>query len=326
MTKIGSSKLKRAVTWSFTALATAIVVLLTVTVGWRPVLGAKSRALTDRHFERTPQRLEHGKYLVEGVLGCLDCHSQLNGEPQPGEAPVFTRRGGGRVMINEGGFVVAASNITPDPETGAGNWTDDQLARAIREGIGHDGRALFPIMPYQDFRNMSDEDLAAVVVYIRSLEPVHSVMPKGQIPFPVSRLIQSAPEPVLAPVTEASGDRIARGHYLAGIGGCIDCHTPEDKMHRPIHDMELAGGKQIEGFPAHSANLTPDPSGISYYDQDLFVRVMRTGHVGARALNPPMPWWIFRNMSDQDLKSLFAYLRTVKPVHNRVDNSQLASR
>jgi mono/diheme cytochrome c family protein len=326
MTKARISRLRRIVTWSFAAFTTGIAVLLTVTVGWRPVLGARSRALTDRHFERTPERLAHGKYLVDSVLGCLDCHSQVEGEGQAGVAPVFTHRGGGRVMVNQGGFVLAAPNISQDAETGAGNWTDDQMGRAIREGIGHDGRTLFPIMPYTNFRDLSDEDLAAVVVYIRSLEPVQNFLPKPQIPFPLSRLIQSAPEPVLRQVVSTDSGRIARGRYLTRIGSCVDCHTPDDKMHRPIKGMELAGGKQIEGFPARSANLTPDASGISYYDEDLFVRVLRTGHVGARALNPPMPWWVFRNMSDEDLKSIFAYLRTVKPIHNRVDNSELASR
>lgn len=326
MTKARISKIRNTLTWSFTALATVILMLLTLTVGWRPVLGAKSRALTDRHFERTPERLARGGYLVNGVLGCLDCHSQRNGEPQPGVAPELNLKGSGRVMINQGSFVLAASNITPDAETGAGNWSDDQLARAIREGIAHDGRTLFPMMPYQDYRNLSDEDLAAAVVYIRSLDPVRNVLPKPQIPFPLSRLIQSAPEPVLIPVAAGESDNIARGRYLSRVGGCIDCHTPEDKMHRPLKDMEFGGGKQIDGMAARSANITPDPTGISYYDEDMFLRVLRTGHVGARALNAPMPWWIYRNMTNEDLKSIFAYLRTVKPVHNRVDNSEIAQR
>ena len=321
-----SARLKRIAGWSFTAVTTALAVLITVTVGWRPVLGARSRALTSRHFEPTPERLAHGKYLVEGVLGCLDCHSQLEGNLQPGVAPVFTHKGGGRIVIDQGGFVLAAPNITPDTETGAGTWTDDQFARAIREGIGHDGRTLFPMMPYQNFRTLSDEDLAAVVIYIRSLDPVHNILPKPRIPFPLSRLIQSAPEPVLTPVAAGSSGVAERGRYLTRIGSCVDCHTPEDKMHRPIAGMEFAGGKQIENFPARSANITPDPSGISYYDEEMFVRVLRTGHVGARVLNPPMPWWVFRNMSDDDLKAIYAYLRTVKPVHNRVDNSELARR
>jgi mono/diheme cytochrome c family protein len=326
MTKARSNRWTKTAGWGVTAMTSALAVLITVTVGWRPVLGARSRALTARSFERTPQRLAHGKYLVNGVLGCFDCHSQVEREPKPGVAPNFVNVGSGRVIANEGGFVLAAPNITPDLETGAGTWTDDQFARAIREGIGHDGRTLFPIMPYGDYRNLSDEDLASVVVYIRSLDPVHHVLPKPRIPFPLSRLIQSAPQPVLQPVSDTGSDRVSRGRYLTRVGGCIDCHTPEDKMHRPIQGMEFSGGKQIEGFPARSANITPDPSGISYYDDDLFVRTLRTGHVGARALNPPMPWWIFRNMNDEDLKSIFAYLRTVKPIRNHVDNSELASR
>lgn len=303
----------------------AVAVLITRTIGWRPVLGAHARRLTDRHFEATPERLHRGKYLVESVLGCVDCHSGLNGVPQAGVAPVYAYLGGGRVMVNEGNFVLAAPNITPDIETGAGNWTDDQIARAIREGIGHDGRTLFPIMPYGDYRSLSDEDLASVIVYIRSLQPIRNALPKSQIPFPLSRLIQSAPEPVLAPVSDSGADRIARGRYLTQIGGCLDCHTPEDRMHRPLKGMEFAGGKEVESFPTLSANITPDPSGISYYDEDLFIRVMRTGRVGARVLNPPMPWWVFRGMTDEDLKAIFAYLRTVKPIRNHI-NSDIASR
>lgn len=326
MTKARLSKVRKIIILTFTAVATVVAVLLTVTGGWRPVLGARSRALTDRHFERTQELLARGHYLANSVLGCLDCHSREDGTPQPGVAPVFSHQGGGRVLIDQGGFVLAASNITPDTETGAGSWTDDQFARAIREGIGHDGRALFPMMPYQNYRNLSDEDLAAVVVYIRSLEPVRNILPQPQIPFPLSRLIQSAPQPVLTRVAVNDSDRVSRGRYLTHIGGCIDCHTPVDQMHRPIKNMELAGGNQIDGSPVRSANLTPDPTGISYYDEDLFVRALRTGHVGARALNPPMPWWVYRNMSDDDLKSIFAYLRTVKPIHNRVENSEIASR
>lgn len=321
-----NSRWKKIAGWCFTCLTTVLVVLISVTVGWRPVLGARSRGLTSRHFDRTPQRLEHGKYLVEGVLGCLDCHSEVTGDSHPGVAPTLTHKGGGRVMIHQGDLIVAAPNITPDPETGAGSWTDDQLARAIREGIGHDGRTLFPAMPYSEYRYLTDEDLASVIVYLRSLDPIRNALPKPRIPFPLSRLIQSAPQPVLSPVVRNDTDPVARGQYLSRIGGCAYCHTPEDKMHRPIAGMEFAGGKQIEDFPARSTNITSDPTGISYYDQALFVHVLRTGYVGARALNPPMPWWVFRNMNDDDLKSIFAYLQAVKPVHNRVDNSEIASR
>ena len=106
------------------------------------------------------------------------------------------------------------SNLTPDLETGAGNWTDDQLARAIREGVGHDGRALFPLMPYSRFRSMSDEDLASVIVYLRSLPPVHHELPPTEIIFPVKYLIRNAPQPLEGPVASPDpSDRLAWGKY-----------------------------------------------------------------------------------------------------------------
>lgn len=320
------NKIKKIATWGLGVLVTGAAVLITLTVGWRPVFGARSRPLTDRRFERTPQRLERGKYLVNAVGTCFDCHAQVAKElekMQPGELPVFSKVGSGRVLFQQGKAVLAAPNITPDIETGAGTWTDDQFARAIREGIGHDGRVLFPLMPYQDFRNFTDEDLASVVVYLRSLEPVRNPLPKTQLPFPLSRLINGAPQPVMEPVTADVSNPVSRGRYLAAVGHCINCHTPKDKMGKPIPGMELAGGEQF-GPTVVSANITPDPSGISYYDEELFISALRTGHVGARPLNSPMPWWFFRNMSDDDLKAIFAYLKTVKPVHHRVDNSETA--
>jgi len=256
---------------------------------------------------------------------CFDCHSQAIKDfkdTKPGEAPVLTKMGSGRVMFEEGEMRLVVPNITPDMETGAGTWTDDQFARAIREGIGHDGRTLFPLMPYEDFRRLTDEDLASVIVYIRSLEPVRNSLPKSNIPFPLSRLINAAPQPVKGPVVQETVDPIARGRYLAEIAHCSNCHTPKDKFGKPLPGMEFAGGDTFG--PVVSANITPDASGISYYDEKLFLRVMRTGHVGARPLNVPMPWWFFKNMKDDDLKAIYAYLRTVKPVQHRVDNSEAA--
>ena len=323
MTNSRGKKSKKIAAWSVSALLTCVAVVITVTIGWRPVLGARSRALTGRHFERTPQRFERGEYLVNSVALCFDCHSQAIKDfnaVKAGEAPIFTKMGSGRVMFEEGKARLVAPNITPDAETGAGNWTDDQFARAIREGIGHDGRTLFPLMPYQDFRYMSDEDLASVIVYIRSLEPVRNPLPKTEVPFPLSRLIASAPQPLTAPVMGEFPDPIARGRYLTQIGHCVNCHTPRNKMGQPMPGMQFAGGESF-GPSVVSANITMDPSGISYYDEKLFINVLRTGHVGARGLNAPMPWWFFKNMSDNDLKAIFAYLRTVKPVHHRVDNA-----
>src|SRR3984885_2397263 len=121
---------------------------------------------------RTPERLARGKYLVEGLLQCPLCHSQIDFKKRPTQ-PIAGTKGGGRIFdrtqLFGPGYRVVASNITSDQEYGAGKWKDTDFVRALRQGIGHDGRTLFPLMPYKYFRNLSDEDLAAVVVYERSL-------------------------------------------------------------------------------------------------------------------------------------------------------------
>ena len=140
--------------------------------------------------------LARGKYLVESVTGCVYCHSELDWKARGYPVKAGTE-GSGRSWADEGIPFLTAPNITSDPETGGGKWSDDMYARAIREGIGHDGRALFPLMPYPNYRQMSDEDLASVVVYIRSLPPGDARRtPKSQVPFPLNRLINGVPQPL----------------------------------------------------------------------------------------------------------------------------------
>jgi len=301
-----------------------VAAAVTLTVGWRPIIGPGTRPLTARTFGRTPQRLARGHYLANAVSGCSYCHSEHDWSKP--EQPILPgREGVGELMPFSGlpGRIIAP-NLTPDGQTGAGAWTDDQLARSIREGIGHDGRALFPLMAYPRFRSMSDEDLASVIVYLRSLPPVHHVLPTTEIIFPVKYLIRNVPEPLTTPVSQPShSDRVAWGQYLVTIGGCEDCHTPQDAHGQEIAGMNFAGGAVLEdpGIKAAVANITSDATGISYYDEAMFLKAMRTGSVGARKLSPIMPYAFYGNMTDDDLKAVFAYLRTVKPVKHRVDNS-----
>jgi mono/diheme cytochrome c family protein len=307
-------------------LVLLLAVGITVTVGWRPFVGPKARPLTERRFEPTPQRAARGKYLVENVAGCFACHTKLDPGDPAGSYASASKRGGGASMEADGEPWLVAPNITPDRETGVGEWTDDQLARAIREGVSRDGRALFPLMPYGGFRNMSDEDLASVVVYLRSVEPVRNQLPKTDVPFPLSRLINSAPEPLSAPVPEPDrSNPLKYGEYLVKVSDCAGCHTPRGGMGKAIEGLEYGGGNIFDDGHGHSvatANITPDPTGISYYDEPLFLEAMKTGHVRARPLSPAMPWWAFRGMNDEDLKAMFAYLRTLKPVSHRIDNAE----
>jgi mono/diheme cytochrome c family protein len=317
-------KLGKALLIALFVLVVLLVAAISLTVGWRPFLGPGTRALTDRKFESTPQRRERGRYLANGVSGCLFCHSKHDWSQRT--LPIVAEsEGAGEPLPFEGlpGRIVAP-NLTPDSATGAGTWTDDQLARAIREGVGHDGRALFPIMPYPRLRHLSDEDLASVVVYLRSLPPVHHELPATEIIFPVRYLIRNAPQPVEGPVSSPDpSDRVAWGKYMTTIAGCEDCHTPQDAHGQSIPGMNFAGGFPLKtpAGEAAAANITPDASGISYYDEALFLQTIHTGYVKARALNPMMPFAFYAHMTDDDLKAIFAYLRTVPPVKHRVDNS-----
>lgn len=300
-----------------------VAVVLPFVVGIRPIIGPEARALTERRFEPTPARLERGRYLVTAVSGCFACHSELDWQA-PGFPAKRGSEGSGRVWDREGLPFVTAPNLTSDRETGAGAWTDDMFARAIREGIGHDGRTLFPLMPYSQYRSMSDEDVASIVVYLRTLPAVKRTLPPTDVPFPVNRLIHALPRRLDGPVADPDRqNRVAYGDYLTRLGACRDCHTPVDSRNMPIPALEFSGGFVLAGpyGQVASRNLTPDPSGIPYYDADLFVEVMRTGKVKARKIHDAMPWLAYGHQTDDDLRAMFAYLQTRPQVKHRVDNA-----
>jgi len=276
----------------------------------------------------SPERQARGRYIVEGPAHCFHCHSEAEfkdnlGQPKPGT------KGAGHIVKDESFNGVpfpdglAHPNITPDKDTGAGTWTDAQFERAIRHGIGHDGRELSDFMPYAFFRSMTDEDVASVIVYLRSLPAVRNPLPKRNLPFPVKVDLHPEMEPQLP--ADAS-EQVKHGWYLVRLAGCNDCHTPADEKGNAITAMMFGGGFRFAGpwGDVVSPNITTDPSGIGHYDAAMFIKTIRTGHAsgGVRDLNPLMPFSYFRNMTDDDLKAIFAYLQTVKPVRHHVDNSE----
>ena len=299
-----------------------------------PATSSAVSVLETEPIPRTPERLARGKYLVEGLLQCYGCHSETDFTHRP-ERPMPGKMGGGFVFPNATVELpepnrVVAPNISPDLDYGAGKWKDSDFVRALRQGIGHDGRTLYPLMPYQYFRNLSDEDLASVIVYERSIPPVHIQRPKTVLTEDIKKTFEPLPPLMRVPQPNAS-DRVAYGKYLVNAGHCDGCHTPTDEHLNPIPGMEFAGGALLTGYwgpdpkqmiSVASLNLTPDPSGIAYFDEGMFIEVIRTGNVKARPLSNIMPWGFFRKLSDEDLKAIFAYLRTLKPVQHRVDNTE----
>jgi mono/diheme cytochrome c family protein len=264
--------------------------------------------------------LEEGKYLVESVTICFECHSERDFS-QPGWPIPPGRAGSGRILWGEGSpNQVVASNITPDKSTGIGTWSDEEIIRAIRDGVGKNGRVLNPEMPSRYFRSLDDVELRSIVMYLRTIPPVSNRLPE------MAKYVPGKHPPAIAMdkirLTKESS-KVKRGEHLVRLAGCETCHTPnnEDGF---IRGLEFAGGKVFSHGEQSAAtpNLTPDPSGISYYDEERFIAVVRTGKVGAREINSAMPWYFYRHLTDADLKAIFAYLQALPPVKHQVDNSE----
>jgi len=313
-------------------LVLVVVALIAGCISWLALRKPASRPASAEKIEATPERLARGEYVVEHVSDCMGCHSDhlmTYGIPvKPG-----TEGQGGYVFDKNLGFpgVVAAQNITNDPTTGLGAWTDGEIIRAIREGIDRKGDALFPMMPYQHFRNMSDEDVKSVVVYLRTVKPVNHAVPAKHIDFPVNLFVKFAPQPVEGPVsTPDPKDSVAYGKYLTTIGGCYECHTPHDDKGGLVADKPFAGGWEMKGPWGRNftANLTPAPGTyMSHATKAEFIGRFKS-FASFDASNAPatpagrntvMPWLPFSKMTDEDLGAIYDYLKTVKAIENKVN-------
>jgi mono/diheme cytochrome c family protein len=294
-------------------------------IGWEVVLGPKARVTLAEPFERTEARLARGKYLVEGPAHCFHCHTEHNLD-DPTFPILEAKKGAGWAMPVPELNNISARNITPDRETGIGAWTDDEIARAIREGVRRDGSALFPIMPYPVYAGMDDEDVKAIVVYLRSIPPVRNVVAKRQLPGPLEYIVNTIPKPIPAPQpSHPSSTPVERGSYLVNqVADCGGCHTPA-KDGVPLPGLAFAGGSSFPdvkgGAEKFSLNITPDASGISHYDEALFKEVMRTGQLKGRLIYHVMPFPFFKNLTDEDLSDIYAYLRTLTPAKHRISNT-----
>lgn len=270
--------------------------------------------------------LARGEYLVFGPAHCADCHgdqSQLEIINSGGIVPLT---GGYTFKIPPGEFRVP--NITPDPETGIGNVPDSVLARSLRYGVRRDGTVLFDFMP---FHNTSDDDLSAILSYIRSTKPVrHEVLPtRLNILGRVVNAFMIEPVGPTGRVLKGSmqDTTIEYGKYLAhSVANCAGCHTKRDLMTGAFIGEYFAGGFQMESLndPEHyacvSPNLTPSSAtGImADWTEDTFIKRFRMGKL---IKHSPMPWGPFRRMSDNDLKAIFRYLQSLKPVENKVEKT-----
>lgn len=308
-----------------------VVGLIAGALIWLTMRKPAQRPPSTVRIEATPERLARGKYLVHHVNDCLGCHSDhltTFGFPiKPGT------EGQGGIEFNEGvGFpgVLRARNITPDPETGIGRWSDGEILRAMREGVDREGNALFPMMPYVHLREMSDEDAQSVVAYLRTLKPVRHDVAKATLKFPLNYIVKFIPKPLDGPVSAPDrSNSVAYGRYLTKLSGCYECHTPHDDKNQLLEAKAFSGGWEMVGpwGRNRTPNLTPHPA--------TFVgRATKAEWIGrfrafaslnaanapeaAKGRNTVMPWLAFSAMTDEDLGAIYDYLKSVPPIENQV--------
>ncbi|MEO8681199.1 MAG: c-type cytochrome [Vicinamibacterales bacterium] len=312
------------------ALVLVVLVVAGVGLGYLFVVYPVSRPPSAIKVEATPERLARGEYLALHVTGCIGCHSEQDLTKFALPIKAGTHGKGGELFDEENGLPgkIYAKNITP---AGIGAWTDGELIRAITEGVSRDGTPLFPIMPYTHFGQLAEDDVHALVAYIRTLKAIENTPPARTLNFPMNLITRIIPAPAAFKPRPAPSDKVAYGAYMVNAASCSECHTPIDDRGQPLPGREFSGGTTFRNlatrFRATSANLTPDAdTGIGSWTEQQFIDKFKgfetpSGTVLTEAeqrQNTMMPWTNFAGMSREDLAAIYAYLRTVKPVTNRV--------
>ena len=268
--------------------------------------------------------IERGKHLVFDIAHCADCHSKANVDSLL-KLGLDVPLSGGRVFALPVGDIYT-KNITPDKETGIGNYTDAEIARALRYGVHPDGTAVFDFMP---FHNVSEEDMTAIISYLRAQKPVRNEVPKHSLNA-VGKVINAFMVKPVGPSEEVVQKVVpdttaAYGRYIVhNLANCSGCHTKRDIKGTPVGET-LAGGAPMKqaGFPALTPpNLTPDStSGIFGWSQEMFISRFRMGKL---IKHSEMPWNSFKRMNDDELKAIYKYLKTVKPAKTVAEKNEVS--
>ncbi len=252
--------------------------------------------------------VERGRYLVNGIMTCGNCHT-----PKGPTGDITDRAFSGGLEFDEKPFKVTASNITPDKETGIGNWSDADIKKLLLTGVRPDGVPVAAVMPTGFYGILIPRDLGAIVAYLRTLKPI-----RNKVPDPIYRM--HVPHQVFPgadkPYTEAMlGDKVKKGFYLATIGHCMECHTPFGPHGRAFADKLGTGGFEMKGpwGVSVSRNITQSKQkGIGAWTDAEIKRAITTGvsRDGSK-LKPPMGFHYYASMAPDDIDAVVAYLRTV---------------
>lgn len=281
----------------------------------------------DIKVELTRERIARGEYLANAVMGCTDCHGQRDFSVFAAPKVPGSEGHGGEVYDQTLGFPgrYVAPNLTP---THLKDWTDGEIFRAITTGVSKDGHALFPVMPYLHYGQMDQEDIKSVIAYLRTLKPIDFTPEKSKSDFPMNFIINTMPTAAKFSQIPDKSNTIAYGKYLVNAADCITCHTKQEQG--KFVGAPFSGGFEFkfpDGSVARSANITPDKNtGIGSWTEDQFVERFKefadSSFIPVKVhdgeFKTLMPWTFYANMKKEDLKAIYAYLCTVKPVNQEV--------
>jgi mono/diheme cytochrome c family protein len=268
---------------------------------------------------------ERGSYLVNTIMACGNCHTPRD----PAGHLIADKQLSGGLSFTTPAFAATAANITPDPETGIGQWTDEEIRRALTQGVRPNhgrlpGVPLAAVMPANFYKALVPSDLDAVVAYLRSVKPVKNEVPKPTYKAPVSR----EPYPDAEQGFDAAklSDPVTNGRYLATIGHCMECHSA---WSRGVSDFKaglglggrpfgpnLVGGLDPAWQGSVAPNITSDPiAGIGQLSDEQIMRAIRQGIASdGHKMKPPMAVTFYAGLTDGDVHGIVAYLRTVPPL------------
>jgi len=283
----------------------------------------------DITLDTSAANVARGKYLAMHVTVCVDCHSTRDMTRFSGPIVPGTEGKGGEVFGHDLGFpgTFYALNITP---ANLGKWTNGDIYRTITTGVTKDGKAIFPVMPYQFYGSMDPRDVKSIIAYVRTLKPIENTPPARQVDFPMNFILNTVPKKATPATRPPASDTVAYGGYLVQIAGCKECHTKQDKG--KVVGPVLAGGWDFhmpDGSIVRSANITPDEkTGIGSWSREAFIHRFRfytdTGYIAPTVqpgmMQTPMPWTMYGGMDTADLAAIYAYLQSIKPVSNHVDH------
>lgn len=262
-------------------------------------------------FASAPSPVERGKYLVNGPLTCGNCHTP---RAKGGVFDMSRQLSGGPQLFDEPSFTVRGANITPDPETGIGSWSEADIKRALLEGRRPNGTQLAPIMPYGFYKVFTTRDLDAIVAYVKSVPAV-----KNKVQTPVYKAalhVDTPPGAEKQMTAEEMTDAARRGFYLVTVSHCMECHTPQVNDRLNFADLGK-GGREFQGpwGVSVSRNITSHKTaGIGdWTDAEIKTAITKGMRKDGTRLKPPMGFELYATMTDIDLSAIIAYLRTVPP-------------